>query len=125
VNSLNTNLANQFIKLTVFFLMFFVQVKVKAWDVDLTRRQKDLKTLRMPAQIVDTPQVEVKPENILSKVFEASEATQDIVILNTDKGFIPANIKVKKGNSYQIHIVNVNPKEKNVSFIMDAFSEHT
>ncbi|MBC7371745.1 MAG: cupredoxin domain-containing protein, partial [Bdellovibrionaceae bacterium] len=44
--------------------------------------------------------------------------------LNTEKGFVPETIRVKKGSNYRVHIVNVNQKEKNISFVLDAFSEH-
>jgi hypothetical protein len=52
------------------------------------------------------------------------EPVQDIVIMNTDHGFVPSTVRVRRDNRYKIHIVNVNEKEKNVSFILDAFSEH-
>lgn len=44
--------------------------------------------------------------------------------MNTDKGFVPETLHLKKGQRYRIHVVNVNASSKNVSFIMDAFSEH-
>ncbi len=44
--------------------------------------------------------------------------------MNTDKGFVPETVRLKKGGNYRIHVVNVNGKEKNVSFVLDAFSEH-
>lgn len=44
--------------------------------------------------------------------------------MNTEKGFVPAQVRLKKGGNYRIHVVNVNNKEKNVSFVLDAFSEH-
>jgi plastocyanin len=62
--------------------------------------------------------------SILSQVFDSAEPAQDIVIMNTDKGFVPDTVRLKKGGNYRIHVVNVNQKEKNVSFILDAFSEH-
>lgn len=34
---------------------------------------------------------------------------------------MPDQLNLKKGEVYQIHIVNLNPKEKNVSFLMDSF----
>jgi plastocyanin domain-containing protein len=61
---------------------------------------------------------------LFGQVFDSVEPTQDIVILNTDKGFVPETVRVKKGSSYRIHVVNVNSKDKNVSFVLDAFSEH-
>jgi len=122
VSSLSMRLVRFFIRLNIFLFCFFAQVSVKAWEVDMSRRNKDLRTLRMPASIVDTPAADQK--SILGSVFEATEPTQEIVILNTDEGFVPQNIKVKKGNSYKFHVVNVSQKQKNISFVMDAFSEH-
>lgn len=114
--------AMNYTKIIAFFMAFFVQVTVKAWDVDMSRRQKDLqKTQRGPASLL---MEEKKPEKLVETFFDSMGPSQEIVILNTDKGFVPENVKLKKGNNYKIHIVNVNDKEKNVSFILDAFSEH-
>ncbi|MBK8204637.1 MAG: cupredoxin domain-containing protein [Bdellovibrionales bacterium] len=55
---------------------------------------------------------------------QSREGVQEIVILNTEGGFIPNTVRVREGESYKIHVVNVNEKEKNVSFVMDSFSEH-
>lgn len=94
-----------------------------AWEVDFSRRQVDFNKVsnedRLPASIQEDQSV-----SILSKVFDSVEPTQDIVIMNTEKGFVPETLRLKKGNNYRIHVVNVNGKEKNVSFVLDAFSEH-
>jgi plastocyanin len=74
---------------------------------------------RLPASIREDQSV-----TILNKVFDSAEPSQDIVIMNTDKGFVPSQVRLKKGGNYRVHIVNVNSKEKNVSFVLDAFSEH-
>ncbi len=119
---LNSLRVLNFTKVFVFFMAFFMQISVKAWEVDMTRRQKDLqKNQRGPASLLMD---EKKPEKLVDSFFEAMGPSQEIVILNTTNGFVPENIKLKKGNNYKIHIVNVNEKEKNVSFILDAFSEH-
>ena len=93
-----------------------------AWEVDFSRRQVDFNKVnnedRLPASIKED-----QSSSILSRVFEPTEPTQDIVIMNTDKGFVPDTVRLKKGGSYRIHVVNVNAKEKNVSFVLDAFSE--
>lgn len=94
-----------------------------AWEVDFSRRQVQFNKVknedRLPASVQEDQSV-----NILSKVFDTVEPTQDIVIMNTDKGFVPDQVRLKKGGNYRIHVVNVNNKEKNVSFVLDAFSEH-
>ncbi len=95
----------------------------QAWEVDLSRRQLDFNRVtdqnRLPASTTTD-----ETQNLFGQVFDSVEPTQDIVILNTEKGFVPDTIRVKKGNSYRIHVVNVNQKDKNVSFVLDAFSEH-
>ncbi len=109
-------------KVVLFLAAFFLNVTVKAWDVDLSRRKKELQNSRMPASIVD----ETKKEDSgpLANFFESVDPSQEIVILNTEKGFVPETVRLRKGQNYKIHIVNVNEKEKNTSFILDAFSEH-
>ncbi|MBS1971256.1 MAG: cupredoxin domain-containing protein [Bdellovibrionales bacterium] len=95
----------------------------RAWEVDLSRRQLDFNRVtdqsRLPASTTTD-----ETQSLFGQVFDSVEPTQDIVILNTEKGFVPDTIRVKKGNSYRIHVVNVNQKDKNVSFVLDAFSEH-
>lgn len=109
-------------KFALFFVASFLQVTVKAWDVDLSRREQDLDKFRGPASV----KAEKEDKKWLQGLFKAPnlENEQEIVILNTDKGFVPETLKLKKGKSYKIHIVNVNEKEKNTSFVLDAFSEH-
>lgn len=124
MNSLNFKIVKSCIRSALFFFCFFSHVQVKAWDVDLSRRQKDIRISRQPASIVDQSQLPTKTESILSGVFDATEPTQEIVILSTDKGFVPETVRVKKGGKYRLHVVNVNEAHKNSSFIMNAFSEH-
>jgi hypothetical protein len=61
---------------------------------------------------------------LIDALFDGGEPVQEIVILNTDKGFVPSTVRVRKNGRYRIHVVNVNDREKNVSFILDGFSEH-
>lgn len=96
------------------------------WKVDLSRRGQDTRVqdLREPASS-DAPIVVDPPKSgFFGSLFESGEIAGEIVVLNTDKGFVPSTIRVKKGLAYQIHVVNVNEKEKNVSFVLDSFSEH-
>lgn len=104
-------------------LIFFGASSAIAWEVDFSRRQVDFSRVqnedRLPASIQEDESV-----GPLTRVFDSIEPSLDIVIMNTEKGFVPASIHLKKGNSYRIHVVNVNNKEKNISFVLDAFSEH-
>lgn len=84
---------------------------------------------RGPASEVVAPDVTSRDEadkkrGIFDVLFDAGEPVQEIVVLHTEKGFVPSTIRVRKNGRYKIHVVNVNEKEKNVSFILDGFSEH-
>lgn len=112
------------------------------WTVDFSRRARssretDLneaaKPLRGPASTqeaapaspsVTTSAPEEDKKGVFDTIFETGEPIQEIVILNTEKGFVPSTIRVRKNGRYKITVVNVNEKEKNVSFILDGFSEH-
>ena len=109
--------------IAVFIVGTFISIEpVKAWEVDFSRRQIEFDKVedqnRMPAS--------VKPEtkSPLEQVFETTEASQDIVILNTEKGFVPEILNLRQGGNYKIHVVNVNEQKRNISFIVDAFGEH-
>jgi len=91
-----------------------------AWDVDFSRRAKDMQ--RSPASI-EAAKFKVPAPKLLQNAFPSS-ASHEVVILSTEKGFIPAKIQLKKGERYKIHVVNVNQKDKNVSFILDSFAQH-
>jgi hypothetical protein len=107
------------------FLVFVLSwgLSASAWEVDMTRRQTDLNRMthqsRQPASIVDET-----PVAVLKNALTPYEHAQDIVIMNTDEGFVPRAVSVKKGALYKIYVVNVSAKHRNASFILDAFSEH-
>ena len=99
------------------------------WKVDFSRRSQQTRTqdLREPASSelpIDVAPNQQQAPGFFESLFQPTDIAQEIVVLNTDKGFVPSTIRVKKGMNYQIHIVNVNEKEKNVSFVLDSFSEH-
>lgn len=128
MNFVNFMIANNFnkkikISLTLFFWTLF-SLSAGAWEVDFSRRQvefsKIVNTDRAPASEAVTSD----DKTVFAKVFEVAEPTQDIVIMNTEKGFVPDTIKLRKNGNYKIHVVNLNDKNKNVSFIVDAFAEH-
>lgn len=116
----NSKIAKNFTK--ILFLSILVQ-SASAFEVDFSRRQVDFSRVqnvdRLPASIQQD-----QSDEIFSNAFTVVEPVQDIVIMNTDKGFVPEMVRLKKGGNYRIHVVNVNGKEKNVSFVLDAFSEH-
>lgn len=119
-----------FFKAFLFSLFFFMQIKVNAqWNIDLSRRQTDFSRIenqRMPATTnmpEYTAATDAEVLEALKKVVNPVEPSKEIVILQTEDGFIPEMIHLKKNDVYKIHIVNLNTKEKNVSFVMDAFSQ--
>ena len=118
---------------TVFFVFLLVFVAFEAvtyaWDVDLSRRQK--RTVASEEQATDEATM-VKRKPVVTKVEDLiKKATakpitdrQELVVLNTPKGFVPSQIHVVKGANYLVHIVNVNEDKKNVSFMLDSFNQH-
>ncbi|UOE99736.1 cupredoxin domain-containing protein [Bdellovibrio reynosensis] len=105
-------------------LLFLVTPAAMAWEVDFSRRQVDFNRVTNEDRLPASSMKEEDSTTILNSVFQSVEPTQDIVIMNTEKGFVPDKVHLKKGGNYRVHVVNVNGKEKNVSFVLDAFSEH-
>ncbi|MES2855892.1 MAG: cupredoxin domain-containing protein [Bdellovibrionota bacterium] len=125
-------------------LIMLTQSASAEWNVDFSRRARtvrdsdlvDMKNSRGPASVENSTSrpTEVREEviaptrqeekSLLGSLLDAGTPVQEIVILNTDKGFVPSTVHVRKDGKYKIHIVNVNEKEKNVSFILEGFSEY-
>lgn len=123
------------IKSTSLFFLFATPALVYAWSIDFSRRTNQMQ--RAPASYsqesehVDkdgwsTPQKTQRrgPAAVLDQVFQSTVPHQEIVILNTERGFIPSTVRVREGAQYKIVVVNVNEKARNVSFVLDSFSEH-
>lgn len=103
-------------------IIIFVAKTVFAFEIDFSRRKQFMKSQEVPGEAIQTPSV-LEPTSV-ENVKMNFEASQDVVILNTDKGFVPQTLSLREGVKYKIHVVNVNEKEKNVSFIMSAFAQH-
>ena len=101
-------------------LLFASTSFAEGWKVDLSRRVKDASPKELNSNATETP----AEKNFFTSLFDSSEPVQEMVILNTEKGFVPATVRVRQDGNYRIHVVNVNEREKNVSFVLDAFSEH-
>lgn len=124
------NYTKSFVKAFLFSFFYFIQVKVHAadWLVDLSRRQTDFNRIenqRMPASNLpeSNPNADKELFEAIKKVVNPVQPSQEIVIMQTETGFVPEKIFLKKNETYKVHIVNLNAKEKNVSFLMDAFSQ--
>jgi len=137
VNSANFKIVKSFTRAFLFSFFYFAQVKVHAFEVDFSRRQPS--SIEKPKTVlIEAPVVSEKPildaaqtarpldNELVSAIKKAVlpfEPEKEIIILNTEAGFVPAKISVKKGEAYRVHVVNINIKEKNVSFLMDAFTK--
>lgn len=148
MNSVNfktvKNYTKSFLRGFLFAFFYFVQVKVSAFEIDLSRRLP----ASAPAVISEVParspskslfaapikNFEATPEfttrqndsellKALKKAMLPTDPSNEIVILNTETGFIPAKVQLRKGEAYKIHVVNLNMREKNTSFLMDAFTQ--
>lgn len=131
MNTLTIILATAFTKLQKFIfkasalLLIFVPTVLHAgWTVDFSRRQDQMEKPKN-LDVIDSAQApKAEEKGILDRVFDTVVPTQDIVIINTEQGFMPSTVRVKEGAQYRLVIVNVNEKSRNVSFVLDAFSEH-
>ncbi len=134
MNSVNFKIAKSFTRSFLFGFFFFVQVKVHAEakpeiKAEITVPQTEAKVTTPTSAVITKPTEtgsKQKDDEILQairKAVQPVEPTKEIVILNTETGFIPEKIRVKKGEAYKVHVVNLNMKEKNVSFLMDSFTQ--
>ncbi len=150
MNSVNFKIAKSytksFLRGFLFAFFYFAQVKVSAFDlpIDMSRRAP----ASMPEAVSEVPakvpskslfaapkkMVEVQPEfsarqndaellKALKKAMLPTDPSNEIVILNTETGFVPSKVQLRKGEAYKIHVVNLNMREKNTSFLMDAFTQ--
>ncbi|OFZ12386.1 MAG: hypothetical protein A2Z20_00960 [Bdellovibrionales bacterium RBG_16_40_8] len=94
------------------------------WSVDFSRRQEQMNKERPLDADLSVVTKKTEEKGVFERVFDSVVPTQDLVIINTEQGFIPATLRVKEGAQYRIVVVNVNEKARNVSFVLDAFSEH-
>ncbi len=109
-----------YIKISVLFLL--MASTSFAWDIDLSRRRKNVtKTEGAPTNKATAKESDL---GFFENILPAGTPAQEIVILSTASGFVPKTVRVKKDTAYTVYVVNVNDKEKNVSFILDSFSEH-
>lgn len=128
MNSLNFKIVKSFIKnffrMVVFFAVFFVNIKIHAWEIDFSKRQVDFTTsqdMRVPAS--QSNEAADTAIEMLATAAKPVEPSQEIVIMQTPSGFIPEKLQLTKGVTYRFHVVNLDPEAKNTSFLFDAFSQ--
>jgi hypothetical protein len=126
-------------------LQLFVSTASAEWAIDLSRRQKETRHADMyqgPQEVEQRAPASVQPmfgeqpekvnwvaplppqNPVVTTTVDSTDHVTEVVILNTPKGFVPNTVRMRKGVKYQVHVVNVNEKEKNISFVLDGFSEH-
>ena len=101
-------------------------------SIDTSRQPASLASPTIMNPTIPTEDLGKRPSSgaeaskgVLDQIFDVgAEPVQEIVILNTEKGFVPSTVRVRKNSRYKITVVNVNEKEKNISFILDGFAEH-
>lgn len=128
MNLLTSKIAKLFTRKNWLLLVFvLIGNNLSAWDVDLSRRIKTdepkvTDELRWPTSLKTAEELfsETTSQSILGSV----EPAQQIAILNTENGFVPDTIRLRKDGNYKIFVVNVNEKNKNASFILDAFGQN-
>jgi len=104
----------------LFLFCFLATTAVFAeWKVDFTHRQENIVKREKQRNIASEDK-----KSFLDMVFERQAPQQEIVIMHSEKGFSPNILQVKKDQRYKVHVVNVDEKTKNVSFMLDAFSQH-
>jgi hypothetical protein len=107
-------------------LVSFFSAVTLAWDVDLSRRVKTtapsgVDELNWPSSLKSAE--ELFSGTPVQEIFTSVEPAQSIVILNTERGFVPETIRIRKDGNYKIYITNVNEQMKNSSFILDSFGQ--
>lgn len=115
MNSVNFKNVKSFTRGFLFAVFYFAQVKVHAIEKP--------SLLKLPPKQSEVHSNDAEILQALKKAVQPVEPTREIVILNTESGFVPDKVRVKKGEAYKVYIVNLNMKEKNVSFLMDSFTQ--
>lgn len=113
-----------FILATVFTSTSFAS----EWKIDFSRRYKP--TEKVELHVPSGPSaskpsaVTEGPVQFVKNVILENEPAPEIVILNTERGFVPSTLSLQEGHVYRIHVVNVNEGQKNISFVMEDFKQH-
>lgn len=108
-----------FLIIILFLVLSFFSISSHSFEIDMAHRMK-VPTTELPKKTSKS----FIEENILDQISSSLEQAQPIVIINTEKGFVPNTLRLKKDGNYKFYVTNVNEKEKNVSFMLDAFNQH-
>lgn len=103
--------------------------KVETVDVsekdETAKPVTQLPTKATSSEWTDVPIVDATKKAVpVIKDTNPVEGVQELVVLNTEKGFVPSALRLRQGSHYRLYVVNINEKEKNLSFVLDAFAEN-
>jgi hypothetical protein len=98
----------------IFAGLFFAVHSAYGIEIDLSQRG-----------ISSIENVSLKRESVFEQMLTTiADPVQNIVILNMEKEFVPNTVRLKKNGTYRFYLANVNEKNKNVSFVLDAFNQN-
>jgi hypothetical protein len=109
----------QFLPLVFFLALQLLHWTSSAWEVDLSRRRQERQQ-----KDIEVTFVQKQPTEFFDQALTNSEPVEDIVVINTQNGFVPSTVRLRRDRRYNFRLVNVNKGEKNISFVADAFSQH-
>ncbi len=125
MNSLIFTLVKTYSKLLVVsFAMALAQPAAAGWNFDFSRRTNEIRQREIQMRAPASVQPMTQESGFFDSLFQSGEPVQELVIVNTATGFLPSTLNVKVGARYKVHVVNVNESKKNVSFVLDSFSQH-
>ena len=104
--------------LTLLILGLFAVDSVSAIEIDFSRRRKQI------SKEDAVPTMQGADLGMVGEFLGVSSPNREIVILNTDKGFVPHTLQLEKDHKYTVYIVNVNDQKKNVSFVLDSYAQY-
>ena len=105
--------------LALIIASFFSLSAQADWKIDFSRRTDELVELEKQREIYKE-----EKKSILDMVTDRQGPRQDLVIIHTAEGYQPQKVNVRRGQRYRVHVVNIDKDNKNVSFMLDAYSQH-
>jgi hypothetical protein len=98
----------------ILVLIFFDSRSLNAIEIDLSNRS-----------INSIEKKNFGQEGVLEQMLTSiADQVQPIVILNMEKEFVPNTVRLKRNGNYRFYVANVNEKNKNVAFVLDAFNQN-
>ena len=87
-------------------------------EIDFSRRRQKM------AQDEAVPPMQGADLGLVGEFLGVSSPNREVVILNTEKGFVPQTLRLERNEKYTVYVVNVNHKYKNISFVLDSHAQY-